>query len=155
MPRHDLNELLSRAVQLGATDVHLKFAGPPAVRRDGQIVAIEGYNALTAENLESVVATVTAVNRQKETDFRATGELDIAYTSNDLTRYRVNGFLQRRAVSFAFRVIPKEVPSFESSECRPVSAACTSATTHAPTDRSSRATSSSATTSTPIHSRSS
>jgi len=152
----DINELLSRAVQLGATDVHLKFAGPPAVRRDGQIVAIEGYNALTAEDLESVVvATVTAVNRQKEADFRATGELDIAYTSNDLTRYRVNGFLQRGAVSFAFRVIPKEVPSFETLRMPPVSAACTSATTHAPTGRSSRATSSSATTSTPIHSRSS
>jgi twitching motility protein PilT len=52
------------------------------------------------------------VNRQKEADFRSTGELDIAYTANDFTRYRVNGFLQRGAISFAFRVIPREVPSF-------------------------------------------
>ena len=53
------------------------------------------------------------INKQKEADFRATGELDIAYTSNDLTRYRVNGFLQRGAISFALRVIPKDIPSFE------------------------------------------
>jgi twitching motility protein PilT len=56
---------------------------------------------------------VTSINKQKETDFRATGELDIAYTSNDLTRYRVNGFMQRGAISFALRVIPKDIPDFE------------------------------------------
>jgi twitching motility protein PilT len=109
----DLNDLLLLAVKSGATDVHLKFGRPPVCRLDGQLVTVENWNALTAQDLESVLVTVTAVNRQKEADFRATGELDIAYTSNDLTRYRVNGFLQRGAISFAFRVIPREVPTFE------------------------------------------
>jgi twitching motility protein PilT len=109
----DLNDLLLRAVSSGATDVHLKLGRPPVVRHDGSLVPLEGWNALTPADLESVLATVTAINRQKEADFRATGELDIAYTSNDLTRYRVNGFLQRGAISFAFRVIPREIPSFE------------------------------------------
>jgi twitching motility protein PilT len=109
----DLNDLLLRAVSSGATDVHLKLGRPPVLRHDGSLIPLEGWNALTPADLESVLATVTAINRQKETDFRATGELDIAYTSNDLTRYRVNGFLQRGAISFAFRVIPREIPSFE------------------------------------------
>jgi twitching motility protein PilT len=108
----DLNDLLLRAVQSGATDVHLKLGRSPVVRRDGSLVPLEGWNPLTPADLESVLATVTAVNRQKEADFRATGELDIAYTSNDLTRYRVNGFLQRGAISFAFRVIPRDIPDF-------------------------------------------
>jgi twitching motility protein PilT len=109
----DLNDLLLGAVQAGATDVHLKLGRPPVLRRDGALVPVENWNALTPADLESVLATVTAVNRQKEADFRSTGELDIAYTSNDLTRYRVNGFLQRGAISFAFRIIPKEIPNFE------------------------------------------
>jgi twitching motility protein PilT len=109
----DLNDLLLGAVKAGATDVHLKLGRPPIIRRDGSLVPVENWNALTPADLESVLATVTAVNRQKEADFRATGELDIAYTSNDLARYRVNGFLQRGAISFAFRIIPKEIPSFE------------------------------------------
>jgi twitching motility protein PilT len=109
----DLNDLLLGAVQAGATDVHLKLGRPPVLRRDGALVPVENWNALTPADLESVLATVTAVNRQKEADFRATGELDIAYTSNDLTRYRVNGFLQRGAISFAFRIIPKDIPNFE------------------------------------------
>jgi twitching motility protein PilT len=109
----DLNDLLSRVVNAGATDVHLKLGRPPILRRDGGLVPLENWNAMTPADLESVLATVTTVNRQKEADFRATGELDIAYTSNDLTRYRVNGFLQRGAISFAFRVIPKEIPQFD------------------------------------------
>jgi twitching motility protein PilT len=108
----DLNDLLLRAVSNGATDVHLKLGRPPILRREGVLVPVEDWNALTPVDLESVLATVTAVNRQKEADFRATGELDISYTSNDLTRYRVNGFLQRGATSFAFRVIPREIPNF-------------------------------------------
>ena len=115
----DLDQLLTRAVQSGATDLHLKFGRPPAIRMDGQVRSLEGINALTAQDLETVLAAVTAVNRQKEADFRSSGELDISYTSNDLTRFRVNGFLQRGAISFAFRVIPREVPSFETLKLPP------------------------------------
>jgi twitching motility protein PilT len=109
----DLNELLLGAVKAGATDVHLKLGRPPILRCDGGLVPLENWNALTPADLETVLVTVTSINKQKETDFRATGELDIAYTSNDLTRYRVNGFMQRGATSFAFRVIPKDIPDFE------------------------------------------
>jgi twitching motility protein PilT len=109
----DLNDLLLGAVKAGATDVHLKLGRPPILRRDGSLTPLENWNPVTPADLESVVATVTAINPQKEADFRATGELDIAYTSNDLTRFRVNGFLQRGSISFAFRVIPKEIPTFD------------------------------------------
>ena len=109
----DLNELLLGAVKAGATDVHLKLGRPPILRHDGALVPLENWNALTPADLESVLAAITVINKQKEADFRATGELDTAYTSNDLTRYRVNGFLQRGAISFALRVIPKDIPSFE------------------------------------------
>jgi twitching motility protein PilT len=109
----DLNDLLLGAVKAGATDVHLKLGRPPILRRDGSLTPLENWNAVTPADLESVLATITAINREKETEFRATGELDIAYTSNDLTRFRINGFLQRGSISFAFRVIPKEIPNFE------------------------------------------
>ena len=109
----DLDVLLTRAHQSGATDIHLKFGRPPAIRQDGQVVPVADYNPLTAQDLETVLGAVTAVNPQKQVDFRSTGELDVAYVANDHTRYRVNGFMQRGAISFAFRVIPREVPSFD------------------------------------------
>ena len=45
--------------------------------------------------------------------FHESGDLDIAYTADGLPRFRVNVFRQRGAISFAFRVIPRDVPSFE------------------------------------------
>jgi twitching motility protein PilT len=115
----DLDLLLTRAVHTGATDIHLKVGRPPNVRKDGQVTALADFNALTPQDLETVLAALTAVNRQKEADFRSTGELDVAYTANDLTRYRVNGFMQRGSISFAFRVIPREVPSFDTLKMPP------------------------------------
>jgi twitching motility protein PilT len=52
-------------------------------------------------------------------EFRQTGELDMAFTHPSLPRFRVNGFRQRGAISFAFRVIPREIPTFEQLELPP------------------------------------
>src|SRR6202008_3390718 len=50
---------------------------------------------------------------EKIQQFHATGDLDIAYQDGELPRFRVNAYRQRGNISFAFRVIPKTVPSFE------------------------------------------
>jgi twitching motility protein PilT len=49
----------------------------------------------------------------RRSSFDSTGELDLAYTPTGLPRFRVNGFRQRGSISFAFRAIPTDVPSFE------------------------------------------
>jgi twitching motility protein PilT len=43
----------------------------------------------------------------------------MAFTHPSLPRFRVNGFRQRGAISFAFRVIPREIPTFEQLELPP------------------------------------
>ena len=108
----DLNQLLRNGVDAGATDIHLKIEMPPIIRSDGALKPLEGWPALSEEDLETILISVTATNASKLDSFRETGELDTAYMSPDLTRFRVNGFRQRGATSFAFRVIPKVVPSF-------------------------------------------
>jgi twitching motility protein PilT len=108
----DLNTLLRTAVDAGATDIHLKIEMPPIIRSDGSLKPLDGHSALSEEDLDSILISVTATNATKLDSFRETGELDTAYMSPDLTRFRVNGFRQRGATSFAFRVIPKIVPSF-------------------------------------------
>jgi twitching motility protein PilT len=108
----DLNTLLRTAVDAGATDIHLKIEMPPIIRSDGSLKPLDGQSALSEEDLDSILISVTATNATKLDSFRETGELDTAYMSPDLTRFRVNGFRQRGATSFAFRVIPKIVPSF-------------------------------------------
>jgi twitching motility protein PilT len=108
----DLDALLRRAVELGATDVHLKEAKPPMLRRDGAIEPMEDAAPLTIADLESAVASVGVGAPARLQMFHNTGDLDIAYQGTGLPRFRVNAFRQRGSISLAMRVIPKRVPTF-------------------------------------------
>ena len=109
----ELNPLLRRAVQLGASDIHLKAGVPPILRRDGSLGPLEECPVLRDADLESVLEQVGKRSPERYAAFKDTGDLDIAYQEEDLPRFRVNAFKQRGHISFAFRVIPKNVPDFE------------------------------------------
>jgi twitching motility protein PilT len=109
----ELNPLLRRAVQLGASDVHLKVGQPPILRRDGALGPMEGFKPLTDPDLEAVLSIVGKPSPERYEAFGQAGDLDIAYQDEDLPRFRVSAFKQRGSISFAFRVIPKNVPNFE------------------------------------------
>jgi len=108
----DLNAVLGRAVELGASDIHLKVGQPPVLRRDGELGLLPEHPPLYDSDLEAALALVADMTPAKLSHFHETGELDIAYAAEGLPRFRVNGYRQRGSISFAFRVIPNEVPSF-------------------------------------------
>ena len=105
--------MLLRMAELGASDVHLKLAKPPMFRLDGDIRELNDVPPLTAADLLAVLGAVTAVVPERRAAFEATGELDISYQAPQLPRFRVNAFRQRGNISFAFRLIPRTVPSFD------------------------------------------
>ncbi|MDX6485990.1 MAG: twitching motility protein PilT [Gaiellaceae bacterium] len=109
----DLNTMLRNAVELGASDVHLKVGQPPVLRRDGDLGPMEGHASLDEAALAAVLEIVGRRSPEKLQHFHTSGDLDIAYQDEDLPRFRVNAYRQRSQISFAFRVIPKNVPSFE------------------------------------------
>jgi len=108
----DLDGLLARVIELGGSDMHLKVASPAMARVDGELVPIE-ERLLTDSDLETIVSLVTELTPAKREGFFTHGELDTAYMAEGLGRFRVNGFRQRGAISFAFRFIPKEIPNFD------------------------------------------
>src|SRR5438309_1256758 len=109
----DLNGLLTRAVELGATDVHLKVGQPPICRVDGDLIPMPDAPTFDHAELAAVLEIVAKRAPEKLQHFHDFGDLDIAYQDGELPRFRVNAYRQRSATSFAFRVIPKTVPSFE------------------------------------------
>jgi twitching motility protein PilT len=108
----ELNALLHHAVSRRGSDVHLKVLSPPMARIDGALTPI-GDRPLTDDDVEAVLEIVTRRTPAKRESFHASGDLDTAYIAEGVGRFRVNGFRQRGAISFAFRHVPKEVPSFE------------------------------------------
>jgi twitching motility protein PilT len=109
----DINALLALAADRGMTDVHLKVGRPPVFRHDGALRPQDELPVLDERDLEAVLHTLTQSAPKKLESFRETGELDTAYTAAGLPRFRVNAFLQRGAISFAFRLIPSRAPTFE------------------------------------------
>jgi len=108
----DLNSLLLRAIELGASDIHLKIDQPPVLRLDGNLSPMPGLAALGESQLDAVLEAVTRHSPSRRAQFDEAGDLDISYTIEG-RRFRVNGFRQRGAISFAFRIIPSDVPNFE------------------------------------------
>jgi len=115
----NLNELLRAVVDAGASDLHLKVDQPPMMRHDGNLRALEGWTPLGSTQLEHILETIGASDPIRLAAFRESGELDTAYQVPGLPRFRVNAFRQRGEISFAFRVIPSEVPTFESLKMPP------------------------------------
>jgi twitching motility protein PilT len=109
----ELNDVLRHAVEVGATDVHLKVGQPPILRSDGSLEPATAFPPLDDDDLANVLATVTSAAPRRREAFDETGELDIAYASPDLPRFRVNGFRQRGSISFAFRRVPNAIAGFE------------------------------------------
>ena len=107
----ELNSLLHRAVELGASDIHLKPGRPPVLRRDGSLGDMEAAETLTTWDMEEILTTVSRPDQVEA--FHATGDLDLAYQVAGLPRFRVNAFRQREQIGFAFRVISSLIPSFK------------------------------------------
>jgi twitching motility protein PilT len=108
----DLSAVLRHGVESGASDVHLKVGQPPVLRHDGELEASTEFPPLGDVDLEAVLAQVTTTASHRRQLFDETGELDIAYSEPGLPRFRVNGFRQRGAISFAFRLIPDTIAGF-------------------------------------------
>src|SRR5215469_9628348 len=109
----ELELVLRRAVELGASDIHLKVERPPILRRDGNLGPLDGEADLSEHDLELALEQVCAETPKRLQTFLETGELDSAYSPAGLPRFRVNGFRQRGSISIAFRVIPRVVPNFD------------------------------------------
>ena len=111
--RVELVPLLEQVVASGASDVHFKLGQPPVVRRDGELEPLADQQPLGEGDLDDVLEAITAISPRRRESFEETGDLDIAFSHPTLPRFRVNGFRQRGAISFAIRVIPSEIPSFD------------------------------------------
>jgi len=108
----DLDELLTFAVENGASDLHLTTQLPPTIRVDGSLRPVEGYPRLNNETIrEMIYRVLTQKLREK---FEADKELDTSHMIRGVGRFRVNVFQQRGSIGAVLRSIPHEIPAFES-----------------------------------------
>jgi twitching motility protein PilT len=111
MSDFDFAEVLTRMVEVRASDVHLTPGFAPAIRVRGRISPMEDYPQLTPQQTREVVYAILNSDQRKR--FETEQQLDFAYAIPGVARFRVNCYFQRGAISAAFRHIPQEIKSIE------------------------------------------
>jgi twitching motility protein PilT len=106
-----LERVLTAARQLGASDVHLKAGLPPIFRIKGELRTVRDVPAMAREALSAFAFQL--MNDRQRAEFENSMDVDLAYSTPDGVRYRVNLFQQRGTVGMVMRLIPPEVPAFE------------------------------------------
>src|SRR3984885_14473525 len=110
----NIDDLLRRAVENKASDLHLKVGNHPYLRVDGLLTPLTDVARITPEEMLSMAFSMMT-NRQKQ-KFKETAELDMAYGVAGLGRFRVNVFQQRGNVGMVLRVIPTKIRTIEELE---------------------------------------
>ena len=105
-----LHNLIKFAVDMDASDVHVKPDHPIMIRVSGELFPVQ-MEPPTKEQVEEIVRHIlpkhldVKLEREKEADF--------SYIDSALGRFRVNIFFQRGQVTVAMRFLKTHVPSFE------------------------------------------
>jgi twitching motility protein PilT len=106
-----LDRVLQAARQLGASDVHLKVGLPPIFRVKGDLRTVANVPPLTKEAIEEFGRSM--MNQRQRELFEKNWDVDLAYSTADGFRYRVNILQQRGCMGVVMRLIPPNVPPFE------------------------------------------
>ncbi|MDD3500708.1 MAG: ATPase, T2SS/T4P/T4SS family [Sulfurovum sp.] len=106
----DLDQYLCFLIENHGSDLHLKSGSRVHYRKDGDLLSLD-TEVCTVEDIENVAKSILS-----EKDFQTlheTKELDLNYTYDAQSHFRVNFFYHIDGLSIVFRLIPMEILSFE------------------------------------------
>lgn len=106
----NINELLQVMVKTGISDIHFKAGSAPLIRIYGKLISTN-YDNFSAKNIEDLANTL--MSPEQKAKFDQDGELDMAYSVDGVSRFRVNIYRQRGTIAVTLRVVPFQVRSFE------------------------------------------
>ena len=107
---YDLINILLKAIELKASDIHFTVARPPILRIRGDLVTC-GEEPLKPEDTKKICYEL--MNQEKRIVFEEKGEVDFSWSIPSTSRYRVNVYRQRGSCTAAMRMINNRIPTVE------------------------------------------
>ena len=102
-----VEEILTVAKELKASDVHIAVGIPPKVRVHGELMNMN-CPMLTKDDSDSIIKSV--MNTRQMEILEEKGEVDFSLSIPKVGRFRVNVFRQRGALSAALRLVNTIIP---------------------------------------------
>ncbi|MBK4993606.1 PilT/PilU family type 4a pilus ATPase [Pseudomonas sp. S37] len=106
----DVTDLLARAVEAGASDLHLAAGQIPMLRLDGELQRMD-LPPFGADALSEAMAGV--LDDQQRGQWAQGDELDLAMELPALGRFRLNLFRQLNGPAVTFRLIPGRIATLD------------------------------------------
>lgn len=106
----DINELLAFSVQNKASDLHLSSGLPPIIRVDGEMRRLN-VPELDHKAVNALIYDI--MNDKQRKEYEENLEVDFSFEIENLSRFRVNAFMQNRGAAAVLRTIPSEILSLE------------------------------------------
>ena len=112
-----INEILTEAITLKASDIHITVGVPVMIRLRGELRPL--YDDVLAPSI--VTALVHEIIPQDHFEsFQENYQLDFSHSIPGVSRFRVNAYYQRGQMALAIRPIPNKIPTFEELELPPI-----------------------------------
>jgi twitching motility protein PilT len=105
-----IDAFLKLGREQGCTDIHFAVGMPPLLRNLGDLMPIK-YRELTEQELESLIYEI--IDQRQKAQFEDGKEIDFAYQSEEVGRFRVSLFRKVSGIGAAFRLVNTEIPSLE------------------------------------------
>ena len=109
----NLSEILDKAMEVDASDVHLICGNKPMLRIARDLVPIKECDVLTEDDMYEYYDTLVQGNVDKDEVYNTTRKLDMSYVHRDI-RLRVNISSSDEIPLCTLRLIKNELPTYES-----------------------------------------
>ena len=112
-----INEILTEAITLKASDIHITVGVPVMIRLRGELCPLND-DVLTSSIVTALVHEI--IPQDHFESFQENYQLDFSHSIPGVSRFRVNAYYQRGQMALAIRPIPNKIPTFEELELPPI-----------------------------------
>ncbi len=113
----DITELLAFSVKNKASDLHLSAGLPPIIRVDGEMRKLN-IPELDHKQVHALIYEI--MNDKQRKEYEENLEVDFSFEVKELSRFRVNAFVQNRGAAAVLRTIPSKVLSLDDIAAPPI-----------------------------------
>ena len=108
----DFADIVLAALERDASDIHITAGAAPSLRIRGKLAPLEGFPVLGPQETREIVYSILSDSQRQQLE--SAHQVDFSWSIPRTARLRVNAYMQRGAVSAAFRMTPGQVDSLES-----------------------------------------
>ena len=104
-----LGQVLTFAVRVKASDIHLRTRNHPILRVDGALRAVREIPPIAPDTMEQLARAMMSPRQQDI--FEQSRQVDLSLGFKDIGRVRANVFQQRGSIGMVLRVIHSSIPA--------------------------------------------